>query len=758
MRNIVRGFRRYPLLGGALAFEMLIMISLMLSLFTVSIQSMEVLPVDFGVEDEKIAFAPDSQDNTIVSRELELMPGAYKVSVYYVSQKDESEKAANVTGRIILDSAGGAAAVKAAAIVLNDGEKCKISNIWIGYGARISDLKIFVKYDGQGTLEIQKLVFEELPLYRVTRVIGFLMLVLLIDGIYIAFFTKIFSISSEKKKRLLFFAGILTVSSIPLFCNDVYYGHDIEFHMNRIVSIAKELSYGHFPARIHSDMLNGYGYATSLFYGDTLLYIPAILYLMKIPLGQCYQLYILINNALTIIFAYICFKAIIKEEKYALVGVFLYTLAPYRLINIYTRAAVGEFTAMTFLPLIVLGFWNIYTKDIAKIRDYLPAIIGLSGVVQSHVISTEMVAIFIGMVCVLHWRKTIEKRRVWCLVKMACLTGALSLWYLVPMMDSMSMDINVTGRSGRIQEQGLYLGQIVSLFFSGVGKSLKNATQGEMGFSLGAALCIGTFLALWVYSEYKRKEMHNALEKSVVTCLGMGIIAVLFTSRFFPWDTLASRSDIVARYLCMIQYPWRYLAIATMLLSIASVGALFLFEKKFGALKTKTVTGGMILLCIISIGYYYYHFTYETGMFHVLSDAECNHFYIGDEEYLLKSTEQDALQVRQIKHTEDVEAVELGRKDGNYTYACRNKSDAEQMVVLPILNYEHYAVRDLEKGIFFEIVNGENNCISVLLPAGYQGNLTVLYQERWLWRVCEIVSLITAAGLAAIGGKKWKAV
>ena len=40
-----------------------------------------------------------------------------------------------------------------------------------------------------------------------------------------------------------------------------------------------------------------------------------------------------VNNILTMTFSYVCFKNIVKDKKYVLLGVFIYTLAPYRLIN-----------------------------------------------------------------------------------------------------------------------------------------------------------------------------------------------------------------------------------------------------------------------------------------------------------------------------------------------------------------------------------------------------------------------------------------
>ena len=44
----------------------------------------------------------------------------------------------------------------------------------------------------------------------------------------------------------------------------------------------------------------------------------------------------------------------------------------YRLTCVYTRAAVGEFTAMVFFPLVLLGLYGIYTSDRPRFGDWLP--------------------------------------------------------------------------------------------------------------------------------------------------------------------------------------------------------------------------------------------------------------------------------------------------------------------------------------------------------------------------------------------------
>jgi hypothetical protein len=497
-------------------------------------------------------------------------------------------------------------------------------------------------------------------------------------------------------------------------------------------------------------MLNGYGYATPLFYCDSLLYVPAVLYLAKMPLSVCYQIYILLNNVLTVWFSYLCFKNMNIERKYVLLGVFLYTLAPYRLVNIYTRAAVGEFTAMTFLPLVVLGFWNIYTNEKNKVIDYLPAVIGLSGIIQSHLISTEMTAVFIVIFCILEWRKTFSLEKLKSLVGVVVLTALANCWFLLPMVDSMSMNINATGRSSRIQEQGLYLAQIMSMFFAATGKSLKNTAQDEMGFSLGIALIIGLMVAFYVYSKYLKDKERNHLEKCVVLTSVMGVIAICFACRFFPWDILADRSSLFAKYFCMIQYPWRYLSMATILLTVATIGAFSCIDKVIDVKIVNLVVFVMIILSFVSIEYYYYDFMHESSEYVVMSETSCNDFYIGDEEYLPVGTDVELLRTRNIIHSDNVTVTETKDESGNTIFACENSSDTDEQVVLPIIDYEHYVITDVDSGKYFEVGNGENNCISVVLPGGFKGRLTARYNERLLWKICDIISLVTLIYIIAM--------
>ena len=134
-----------------------------------------------------------------------------------------------------------------------------------------------------------------------------------------------------------------------------------------------------------------------------------------------------------------------RDNQIAAAGALIYLLSAYRITNVYIRAAVGEYTAMAFFPLIVYGFVRVYTKDEKElgIRDYLPIVIGLGGLIESHVLSCELSAMFIAVVCLVNYKKTFQRRRFLTLVKAAVLTLCVNMAFILPFLDSMQMNIRV---------------------------------------------------------------------------------------------------------------------------------------------------------------------------------------------------------------------------------------------------------------------------------------------------------------------------
>ncbi len=94
-------------------------------------------------------------------------------------------------------------------------------------------------------------------------------------------------------------------------------------------------------------------------YGDAFLYFPAILHLCGLSVTASYKVFVLLVNVFT---AYYAFSRIFANKSIGVIASLLWTLSLYRLECIYLRAAVGEYSALSFLPLVALGIVYIFPK------------------------------------------------------------------------------------------------------------------------------------------------------------------------------------------------------------------------------------------------------------------------------------------------------------------------------------------------------------------------------------------------------------
>ena len=281
-------------------------------------------------------------------------------------------------------------------------------------------------------------------------------------------------IYSSKLFIVLTLVMITIVASVPAFRSAVYEGHDLPFHLGRIQTIAEGLQSGQFPVRYDAKAWNGYGYISSIMYGNIFLYFPAVLYMMGTPVFRVFNIYVILVNIATVTISYYSFKRLFKDSYYGLVATALYTLIGYRIMNVYLRTAVGEFSAMMFLPLYVYGLYRIYKGEFKEniVKQCLPFIIATSGLIQTHILTTEMVAIFTAIVVITNI-KTIGEVIKPIIVSLLFIVG-INLFFLVPFIDIyISMDLNISSRiSDRsVQGSGLYLSQLFGLITGARGQN-----------------------------------------------------------------------------------------------------------------------------------------------------------------------------------------------------------------------------------------------------------------------------------------------
>lgn len=677
--------------------------------------------------------------------------GAYEVKVDYFSCETPDTPTFSMlhsAGTLGFSSALVPSGVSFDTLRLDDCHRSLTTRLWVSTGARMRDLTATLTYSG-GQLYLYAITLTEQPIYRLTRLLGFLLFFFVVDALLWLLFAQTGERGTARRRALrlpLALVGITVVACLPLFSNYLYFGHDMDYHLQRITAMAAELSYGQFPVRFTTTSLNGYGYANPLCYCELFLLLPALLYNLWLPLRTCYQVYIFAVTLATCLIAYYSFGKITSSRKLGLLGALLYTLSCYRLVCTYTRAAVGEYTAMTFFPLVLLGLHGMYTHEKPRFGDWLPMALGMAGMVQSHLLSCELTALLLVIFCLLRLRQTFQPARLLAWVKAALVAVGLSAWYFFPFLISTATISFQVGGSliDKVQKQGLYVMQLLSPFGVGWGGS-STGTSTDMTLSLGLPLLLGA--ALIVCCLYTRREDDNHTFATLRTVSGFAALAIFLSLHLFPWDYVHTALGRTAGKLVgLFQYPWRFLSLATALLCLAVLLAVKLVSarsQRFGKVAAITLAAAALLMTGIM----------QTQTLTEQQETSYNvlafdnpYSPIGIGEYMIDgASAYETIWAQPKPGSDDLHLVSYTKEKGVAYLSVQNDGDAAD-ISLPIFNYGNYYAAD-EAGTPYTITAGENFRIVLNIPAGYTGTIRVWYHAPSYWRVFEAISALTLLGV-----------
>ena len=776
LRELLRANRW---LAAVLLLEAAVLASLVASLFGAPYK-LQLSPADFANEYPQIAAVnddgtalqiwnnsadfvpPEDKAMTFSTTGSAVRSGAYEVMVQYFSCQTPDAPTFNAlhsAGSLSFASAGNPSAIHADAVILDDCHRTVTTRLWVGYGAKMRDLTATLTY-GEGQLYLYGITLTEQPIYRAARLVGFVLLAALLDLALLLLFARGDENAPARRRRYavpLVLAGIALLASLPLFSNYLYFGHDLDYHLQRITAMAAELSYGQFPVRLTTDSLNGYGYANPLCYCELFLTLPALLYNAWLPLRTCYQVYIFAVTLATAAIAYHSFGTITASRKLGLLGAGLYTLSCYRMVCIYVRAAVGEYTAIAFLPLILAGLYNIYTTEKPRFAQWAPMAFGMAALVQCHLLSCELIALLLVVFCLLRLRETLRPARLLAWLKAALLALALSAWYFFPfLISTREINLMVNGPLiGKIQGQGTYLVQLFSPFGCGYGGTA-DGTSNDMTLTLGLPLAAGFMLVIYCLLRRERWQQQETLRR-MQTAFGFAMLTLVLSLRVFPWDGVQNWLGRAAGKMAgMFQYPWRFLSLATVLLCLAVLLAVQLLQEKNVRL-AKGAAAALAACALLTVGVVQTQIT--TGMseqaYNVFLNRQPN-ATTGVGEYLIDGTSgYETIWAQPKPGSEELQLLSYEKRGGKAYLTVENDGDAADISV-PIFNYGHYYAVDEATGDAYALGTGENARITLNIPAGYTGTIVIAYHAPVYWRAFERVSLLALIGSVGWGASQRK--
>ena len=705
----------------------------------------QIVPyVDQALNDSRGTQVQDYTGVFATTRWFDLEPGSYRVSITYVTNGGDGS--ASFVDEIM-------PAAEYDPVTLSSSRTRTVFSLWMPYECENAQLKFSAN---GGVMFVTGAEITPTHSWAYVRFLTLAVFFLLADWILLMALRRLpFPIRSVRMRySALVIAGIVLLACLPLGFDYLVYGHDMSIHLTRIEGLKAGLLSGQFPVRMDPEIANGKGYPFSLMYSDLLLYPAAILRIIGFSLQQVYQLYVLAVTLATALVTRYCLKKIFASEGIALTGTALYVLSAYRLTNVFIRAAVGEYSAMIFLPVVVYGFWRIYTQPKQGSRlAWLPLAVGFSGLLQTHLLTTEMAGIFAVIFCLVMAKRTFRKPVLPALLRAAGAALVWNLWFLVPMLQYMiSEACRISGKydASTLRDSAAFLGQIFLMFGQGGGysESLTMGLSAEMPLTVGTVLGFGVLLFVLCLADPALRRAEPGATRLGGWTLGFGALAIWMASTLFPWYTIYLNVEWLSKLLGKLQFAWRFLGLATILLAVCACCALAVLRRgKTSWLRPAAVL--LVLLTVIPAGFLTYEVSRNSEVVNYQSLAAIDNLaeQVGGGEYMPYGMADGSLNAWEVTEPTFDDALTVS----DYTFgtleasfACTNTSDQEATAVLPLFSYPGYRLTAGDGATLGE----QDGLIAVTLPAGYSGTVQVKFVGFWFWRLADLISLAGIVGTA----------
>lgn len=380
---------------------------------------------------------------------------------------------------------------------------------------------------------------------------------------------KRFFQNRENLIAAVLFAVTMITATAPLISRYCINGHDIEYHLLRIESLKEGILAGHPFMKVNMLFFGGAGYASSLFYSDLFMHIPALLRVMHVSIGKSFHIYTAIIFILCYLSTYYCVWKMSLSKFAATVAAILLTLCPYHMDDMLVRTACGENAAFIFLPFVVYGIFNVLYEDMNKPWAFG---LGYAGLIVTHP-ATCILAVCIGLAVFLIYIRTFAQNpRIFirlCVVSLLALLVTSYQW--MPMIEQFAD---------------------AKFYVSNNWTDLLDASVGFSAIASSAFPCVGFVLfALMLPRIFLSRKDHPILAFTDLITVFACIFAIGATN-IMPWER-------VAKYFGFLQFPWRMFIMTSVFLAMADAIVLKLFIDRISESNAKRGVAREFMLVVI---------------------------------------------------------------------------------------------------------------------------------------------------------------
>jgi hypothetical protein len=402
----------------------------------------------------------------------------------------------------------------------------------------------------------------------------------------------------SNKKQIVIFYDLLLIAGVSIFLlaplghPRFFWSHDEAQLLWRITEFHANTVSGHIFSRWFPDFARCLGLPFLEYFPVLFLYMAEIFKLIGISTIGAAKAAIVASTILGSFWMYLLAKEFWGRGG-GLLAAFLYTYAPYRIVDLYVRGDVNEYTAMAILPFNLLALYRLrssapsyrpsillslgiaalilchYPSVIIQFPAYIVWIIFLAAgcTKPSKFVVSSAASILLGMLITLSWWATAFFNRN--LVQMEGMMKGFADY----------------------RDQFIHPAQWFSLYWN-FGASVKG-TGDTISFQAGNLALI---LALLGYSAWRRMLGRSGDSKGSLWPFATALLAYLFlttSASKFLWE--------LTPVLPMLQFPYRLLQIPAFVLAFWSGSCVTVLEERFPLLSSAMMPVMIIIVVLSSL-------------------------------------------------------------------------------------------------------------------------------------------------------------
>lgn len=524
----------------------------------------------------------------------------------------------------------------------------------------------------------------------------------------------------KKTSIILSCLALISVASIfPQFLKGVVFSQDdVYFQIMRLEEYTNSVKQLDLFPKIFSEAASGLGYGIDIFNPSILLLPYSILRIIGFSFVTSFYFYHFFISFITSIIAFKCSLKISLNTRLSLVFSILYTLSTYRLIDQSVRGALSETLFFTFLPIVVLGIYNIfYTKN----KNWITLAIGMTLSFYSHTTLTMYLTFIVLVFYLFNIKKEFSKAIIPTL-KSALVAIILTAFVTLPIYEQM--------QHAKFEFQKYYFWEGGNDF--SLGNLILNSINNVSGPferlkpNVGIILFLGLVIGLINF-----KKFNELTKKSII----ISSVAFLAVTNLLPWAFINNT------FLSSIQFQWRLLVFITFSLCVTAT----MIIDKLVPLTNKNIFRFLLVIITLSISQNVYHIRSTEYKFSQQitneSYSDFNKSSIGhNAEFAIMNTlPKDTMELVNSKHFSEIngESVSINQSKTDQNNFNINISN-DSTVNIPRFYYYGYQVYI---GNLLIPNRQQDGLVSIDLPKGNH-NISIHYEKTLIQKLSLLISVV----------------